>query len=245
MSKIVIFGATSAIAERFARICALRGDEICLVARNEQKLLAIKQDLEIRGAKQVQIFCLDLNERNLHEDLVSSVFSKEKKVDLVLFAHGILGDQSLAERKFSHAENIISSNFTSTVSLLHEVAKHFEIQRSGIIVVISSVAGDRGRASNYVYGSSKAALSAFCSGLRQRMYRFGVSVITVKPGFVDTPMTRDFKKGILWVKPERIARGIHWAVKNRKPVVYLPRFWFLIMLVIKIIPEKIFQKLKI
>jgi decaprenylphospho-beta-D-erythro-pentofuranosid-2-ulose 2-reductase len=245
MSRIVIFGATSAIAERFARICALRGDDLLLIARNEQKLLEIKQDLEIRGSKQIQVLCLDLNETKLHEGLVSSFFSKKEKVDLVLFAHGILGDQSLAENNFSHTENIISTNFTSTASLLHEVAKHFEIQRSGIIVVISSVAGDRGRASNYVYGSSKAGLSAFCSGLRQRMYKFGVSVITVKPGFVDTPMTREFKKGILWVKPERIARGIDWAVKNKKSVVYLPRFWFLIMLVIKIIPEKIFQKLKI
>jgi decaprenylphospho-beta-D-erythro-pentofuranosid-2-ulose 2-reductase len=245
MSRIVIFGATSAIAERFARICALRGDELLLIARNEQKLLEIKQDLEIRGSKQIQVFCLDLNETKLHEDLISRFFAKKEKVDLVLFAHGILGDQSLAEKNFSHTENIISSNFTSTVSLLHEVARRFEVQRSGKIVVISSVAGDRGRASNYVYGSSKAALSTFCSGLRQRMYKFGVSVITVKPGFVDTPMTRDFKKGILWVRPERIARGIDWAVRNRKSVVYLPRFWFLIMLVVKIIPEKIFKKLKI
>lgn len=245
MSKVVIFGATSAIAERFARICASREDDLFLIGRNKQKLLDIKQDLEVRGSKSVEIFCQDLTQVNLHSALITNLFKVNYKIDIAVVAYGILGDQSLAQENFTHAEEIISSNFTSAASLLHEMASHFEKQCSGTIVVISSVAGDRGRATNYIYGSSKAALSAFCSGLRQRMYKYGVNIITVKPGFVDTPMTRAFKKGILWASPEVVAKGIDRAIKHKKPVVYLPGFWWLIMAVIKIIPEKIFQKLKI
>jgi short-subunit dehydrogenase len=120
-----------------------------------------------------------------------------------------------------------------------------EAQQQGSIAVISSVAGDRGRASNYLYGSAKAAVSTFLSGMRQRLEKRGVNVLTVKPGFVDTPMTRDFKKSALWAKPEEVARGIVRAIDRRKAVVYLPWFWSIIMLIIKHVPEFMFKRTKL
>jgi short-subunit dehydrogenase len=131
------------------------------------------------------------------------------------------------------------------ISLLTHLANHFEEKRHGTIAVITSVAGDRGRESNYVYGSAKASVTAFLSGLRQRLHPFGVCVLTVKPGFVDSPMTAHFKKGLLWVRPDSVARGIATALDKRKNVVYLPRYWWIIMKLITLIPERLFRSLKI
>ena len=139
----------------------------------------------------------------------------------------------------------IATNGTSVVSLMTAAANRFEAQGHGAIAVISSVAGDRGRQSNYVYGSAKALVSAFASGLRQRLAKKGISVTTIKPGFVDTPMTAAFKKGPLWAKPDQVAKDIVVAIDQGKTVVYTPGFWRLIMLIIKHIPEFIFVKLKL
>jgi decaprenylphospho-beta-D-erythro-pentofuranosid-2-ulose 2-reductase len=138
-----------------------------------------------------------------------------------------------------------NTNGTSTIALMTVAANRFEAQRHGALAVISSVAGDRGRQSNYLYGSAKAAVSAFASGLRQRLAKVGVAVVTIKPGFVDTPMTKDFPKGPLWAKPEAVARGIMRAIDRRRNVVYLPWFWCLIMLIIRHIPESVFKRIKL
>jgi short-subunit dehydrogenase len=138
-----------------------------------------------------------------------------------------------------------ATNGTSTIALLTLIANRMQQARRGSIAVISSVAGDRGRSSNYLYGSAKAAVSTFLGGLRQRMAKHGVDVITIKPGFVDTPMTRDFKKGALWAKPEAIAAGIVKAVDKGRPVVYLPWFWFIIMTIIRSVPEFLFKRLSL
>jgi len=138
----------------------------------------------------------------------------------------------------------LGTNGISVVALMTRIAQRFGARRSGVIAVVSSVAGDRGRSSNYVYGSAKALVTAFASGLRQRLYGSGVSVVTIKPGFVDTPMTAAFPKGALWVKPGQVAADIVRAIDRAIPVSYLPWFWRPIMVIVRAIPERIFQRLK-
>ena len=139
----------------------------------------------------------------------------------------------------------MQTNALSVISLLTLLANHFEQQRHGCIAVISSVAGDRGRQSNYVYGTAKGALSIFLQGLRNRLHKSGVQVLTVKPGFVDTPMTASLPKGPLWATPEKVAEDIDKAIENKRNVLYTPSFWFLIMAIIKSVPESIFKRLSL
>jgi short-subunit dehydrogenase len=145
----------------------------------------------------------------------------------------------------SYALREFTVNGTATIAIAAAVARQMETQGRGTLAVISSVAGDRGRASNYVYGAAKAAVSTYLSGLRQRLSPRGVNVLTVKPGFVDTPMTASFKKGLLWAKPEHVARGIVHAIDKRRAVVYLPWFWAAIMAVIRGIPEFVFRRVQL
>jgi short-subunit dehydrogenase len=163
----------------------------------------------------------------------------------VLIAHGTLCNQKACEQSVNETLAEIQTNALSTISLLTIIANRFEAKQMGTIAVISSVAGDRGRASNYVYGSAKAMLTAFTSGLRQRLYQSNVYVVTIKPGFVDTPMTAEFKKGLLWANPAAVAATIIKAIDKRKNNLYVPAFWWLIMAVIKMIPTKLFSKLKL
>src|SRR5262249_29531253 len=158
---------------------------------------------------------------------------------------GTLGDQKKSENSVEVTVQELTTNGLSVVALLTRIAARLEVHKAGTIVVISSVAGDRGRQTNYVYGSAKALVTAFTSGLRQRLCKQGVDVITIKPGFVDTPMTAAFPKGPLWAKPEQIAAGIVRAIDRRATVVYLPGFWRLIMFVIRSIPESVFRRLTI
>jgi short-subunit dehydrogenase len=166
-------------------------------------------------------------------------------LDTILIAHGILDDQKAGEQDYTKAEQALRTNFLSVVSLLTPIANRLEKQRYGCIAVISSVAGDRGRQSNYIYATAKGALTIFLQGLRNRLHSANICVLTIKPGFVDTPMTANFKKGALWAKPEAIARGIYRAIENRKNTVYLPGFWWLIMMIIRHIPEPIFKRMKL
>jgi short-subunit dehydrogenase len=136
----------------------------------------------------------------------------------------------------------INTNALSTIALLTEIANRFQVKKNGTIAVISSVAGDRGRASNYIYGSAKAMITTFTSGLRQRLYKSNVAIVTIKPGFVDTPMTSEFKKGLLWAKPNYVAKKIVEAIDKKKNEIYVPIFWWGIMALIKILPEKIFKR---
>jgi len=163
----------------------------------------------------------------------------------VLIAYGVLGDQKACEQDFVVTEHLLRTNFLSVVSLL-TLLDRFERQRYGCIAVITSVAGDRGRQSNYVYGTAKGAISVFLQGLRNRLHSANVCVLNIKPGFVDTPMTAGIaRKGFLWAQPETIAQGIYQAIEKRKSTVYLPGFWRLIMLVLRHIPESIFKRLKL
>jgi len=242
MQRVLIIGATSAIAEATARLYAKRGGRLHLVARNRMRLDTIADDLLVRGASEVTRAELELNDIAAHAAALDEAWSALGEVDVVLVAHGTLPDQKACETSVDTALAEFATNGTSTIALLTILASRMQQAGRGSIAVISSVAGDRGRGSNYLYGSAKAAVSAFLSGLRQRMAKHGVVVITIKPGFVDTPMTRDLKKGPLWAKPEIIAKGIVSAVDKGRAVAYLPWFWFGIMTIIRCIPEFIFKR---
>lgn len=245
MQRVLIIGATSAIAEATARVYAKRGARLHLVARSPARLDAIVNDLRTRGAADVQCSHLDVNDIARHEAVLAEAWAFLGDVDVVLVAHGTLPNQEACEASVDTALAEFATNATSTIALLTLISNRMEQAGRGSIAVISSVAGDRGRASNYLYGAAKAAVSTFLSGLRQRLAKKGVDVITIKPGFVDTPMTRDFKKGALWAKPDVIARGIIKAVDKGHSVAYLPRFWFLIMTIIRSIPEFIFKRISL
>jgi decaprenylphospho-beta-D-erythro-pentofuranosid-2-ulose 2-reductase len=243
--KILIVGATSAIAEATSRIFAGRGDALYLVARKQEQLAAIAADLKVRGASKVDLEIMDANDLAAHEPMLNRAVQSLGGLDTVLVAYGTLGDQKASEASADVAVREINNNGVSTVAMLTLIADMFERQKGGTIAVISSVAGDRGRQSNYVYGSAKALVSTFLSGLRQRLSKSGVAVVTIKPGFVDTPMTAAFPKGPLWAKPQKVASDIVKAIDRRAAVVYVPGFWRLIMFIIRSIPEPIFQRLKL
>jgi len=246
MKKILIIGATSAIAEATARIFAARGETLFLVARNAERLQAIKADLDVRGAVRTATATLDVADVVAQQAIIDQAERELGGLDIVLIAHGTLSDQGECEKSVAALRREFEVNALSTMALLTILANTFEARRTGTLAVISSVAGDRGRQSNYVYGAAKAAVTAFLSGLRQRLAKSNVDVLTIKPGFVDTPMTANIaNKGALWAKPDAVAAGIARAIDKRRNVVYLPGFWALIMLVIKHIPEAIFKKLKL
>ncbi|MEM9251877.1 MAG: SDR family oxidoreductase [Planctomycetota bacterium] len=245
MSNALIIGAHSAIATAVARRLAARGDTLCLVARDADRLADLAADLTTRGAAEVHTAELDVLNVDRHDAALAAAAEALGTIDLALIAHGTLPDQSACEADAELARRAFDINATSVISLLTPLAERMAKQGSGTIAVIGSVAGDRGRQSNYVYGSAKAAVAAFTQGLRQRLFKDGVHVVTVKPGFVDTPMTADFPKGPLWAKPDTIARGILRAVDRRQNTVYLPWFWRWIMTLICLIPEPIFKRMKL
>lgn len=245
MSNILLIGASSAIAQAVARQFAAAGHTLFLVARDAQKLADSAADLGVRGASRVEFHAMDITDYSGHEVLLTQAFSSLGTVDVALIAHGTLPDQLACERSVEKTRFELETNALSTIALLTRLAQRFEEQRTGSIAVISSVAGDRGRKSNYVYGTAKAAVTVFLSGLRNRLSNKGVHVMTIKPGFVNTPMTRDFKKGFLWAEPDQIARGIVRALDKRKDIVYLPWFWRYIMFLIIHIPERFFKKLSL
>ncbi|MEX0649516.1 MAG: SDR family oxidoreductase [Candidatus Andersenbacteria bacterium] len=243
--NIIVFGAASAIAQATIRIWSVKGYRLFLVDRDADRLQAVTDDAKTRGAKEVFTRALDLTDQEQHASLVREATEKLGVIDIALTAYGTLGNQQAGEKDFTAALKELEVNFISVASLLTHLATYFEERGTGTIAVISSVAGDRGRQSNYIYGAAKGALTTFLSGLRNRLAKKGVQVLTIKPGFVDTPMTKDFKKGLLWVKPEVIAGGIVRAVEKKKDVVYLPWFWRYIMLIIRTIPEPIFKKMSL
>jgi decaprenylphospho-beta-D-erythro-pentofuranosid-2-ulose 2-reductase len=243
--RILIVGASSAIAEATARIFAGRGDALFLVGRNAPVLASIAADLKVRGASEVGVEVMDANECAAHGPMLRRAEETLGGLDTVLIAYGTLSDQKACESSAELTVHELTNNGVSTVALLTRIAESFERQKAGTIAVISSVAGDRGRRSNYVYGSAKALVTAFLSGLRQRLSKSGVAVITIKPGFVDTPMTAAFPKGPLWAKPHQVAAGIVRAIDRGATVVYLPGFWRPIMLIIRAIPEGIFRRLSL
>ncbi len=245
MRRLIIFGATSAIAEATAREFAKRGDALFLVGRSPERLQALAEDLKIRGASQVAVRNQDLRDASAYEGILDQAHTALGGLDAALIAHGTLSDQKACEASTDKLMDELQTNAISVMMLCTLLGNRFEAQKRGVIAVISSVAGDRGRRSNYVYGSAKAAVTAFTSGLRQRLRASGVSVVTIKPGFVDTPMTAAFKKGPLWASAGSVAKDITRAMINGTPVIYTPGFWRPIMWIIRAIPESVFRRLSL
>jgi decaprenylphospho-beta-D-erythro-pentofuranosid-2-ulose 2-reductase len=246
MRKVLIVGATSAIAQATARLLAARGDRLFLAGRNPERLEMVRQDLSVRAGAPIGAMALDATDRGSHQGLLEAAEREMGGLDTVLIAHGTLSDQKACEASVDRTMAEIESNALSVIALLTLVANRFEAQRAGTVAVISSVAGDRGRKSNYVYGAAKGMVSLFLQGLRNRLAGAGVQVLTIKPGFVDTPMTATIVKGgPLWAKPDAIGRGIVASIDSGRDVVYLPGFWRLIMLVIRLIPERVFKRLSL
>ncbi len=246
MRNLLIIGATSAIAEATARRFAATGARFYLVGRNAERLAAIARDLEIRSGQPVLYESLDLDLLDQHPALLERVSQTFGGIDIALIAHGTLPDQNACQQSVTATLAAIHTNALSVISLTTLLANDFETRGRGTLIAISSVAGDRGRQSNYIYGAAKGMVSLFLQGLRNRLNSQGVQVITVKPGFVDTPMTAAFeKKGLLWAQPDQIAQGIVAAVGHGRNEVYLPWFWRWIMLVILHIPEGVFKRLRL
>jgi len=248
MQRIVIFGANSAIAGACARLWVAQGNSLFLIGRDSAKLEGLLADLHVRGAPDqcIEGVSVDLNNFNRHEELFAHAETAMGGIDIVLIAHGSLPNQQACEHSVDIALEEIRTNALSVISLLTLAANRLEARGSGVIATISSVAGDRGRQSNYVYGAAKGMVTLFMQGLRNRLANKGVAVVTIKPGFVDTPMTSQFeKKGALWAQPETIAAGIVRAIEQRRNVVYLTWIWRWIMLIIRHIPEAIFKRLSL
>lgn len=243
--NIIVLGASSAIAEATLRLFAARGDCLYLFARNEERLNIIASDLRVRGAKNVYVSVLNVDDMKACVLDLNKSFEQLGCVDLVLVAYGTLPDQKACEHSRELTYQVIATNALSTILLLTEIANRLERQQQGLLAVITSVAGDRGRQSNYVYGAAKGMVSIFLQGLQQRLHPAGVGVIDIKPGFVDTPMTKHIPKNVLWVKPEVIADGIVKSLSKKSGVVYFPWFWRYIMILIKIIPTKIFKMMRL
>jgi decaprenylphospho-beta-D-erythro-pentofuranosid-2-ulose 2-reductase len=248
MKRILIVGATSAIATACAR-CWLTNDKdvrFFLVGRNDEKLSQTAADLAARGAGAAHAFVADLTDVRRHAALVGAAVEALGGIDVALIAHGTLPHQTECEQDELLTLREFNTNGTSVLSVLTVIANAMEKQRAGTIAVITSVAGDRGRASNYVYGSAKAAVSAFCEGLRVRLFRSGVHVMEIRPGFVDTPMTKDLSlPKRLVADPASVARRIVAGVERRADVLYTPALWALIMTAIRLMPRAIFKRLKL
>ena len=246
MKRIVIFGATSAIAQACARIWTARGYRIFLVGRNPAKLTAVLQDLDVRagGPGRIHAEAADLDVLAAHEALIARAEAAMGGIDVAVTPRAPRTDPSPSPNDAASALRGIQTNPLSVISLATLLARGFEARGAGELAVISSVAGDRGRQSNYVYGAAKGMVSLFLQGLRNRLFASGVHVLTIKPGFVDTPMTAHIKKGgPLWASPEQVAKGIVWAIDRRRDVAYLPGFWRPIMAVIRAVPESVFKRL--
>ncbi len=245
MQRVLIMGATSAIAEAIARLYAARGAALMLIGRSADRLEAIAADLRVRGATMVQTCVLDARAIARYEAALAGAVAGLGGLDVALIAHGTLSDQKACEHSVELLADEFAVNALGAMAFAGLLANHFEAQGRGVIAAISSVAGDRGRQSNYVYGAAKAALSAYLSGLRQRLYPRGVAVVTIKPGFVSTPMTAAFPKGALWATPGAVARDIVRAIDRGTPVLYTPWFWRPVMAIIRAVPEFLFRRLRL
>ena len=243
--KILVLGATSGIAEATCRIWARQGASLFLVGRNAEKLAVVAADLKTRGAAYVDTAVADLDDTDRHPQLLAHAINSLTGMDVAYLAHGILGDQTEAEANFETAAQILHTNLTAPVSLLTWLANFCVQRHAGTLAVLSSVAGDRGRKSNYVYGASKAGLSAFLAGLRNRVDREGVRVLTIKPGPVKTAMTSTMKGSEKFADVDKVAATIVKAIDGTADTLYVPFQWRPIMFVVRSIPERVFKKLNL
>lgn len=238
-SKVLIIGATSAIATEVARLYAAQGADLFLLARNGEKLAALASEL---GDRVVGFEAGDLNELEQNAGRVERAVAALGSVDVALVAHGFLGDQIRSESDLDHALEILTTNLSSAVSILIPLANRFEVQGTGHLGVITSVAGERGRPRNYTYGAAKGGLTRYLQGLRSRLYATDVHILNIKLGPADTPMTQGHDKNFLFGEPTKIAQAIVRALNGRKHAIYLKATWRPIMAIVRNLPEFIFQR---
>jgi len=246
MTRILILGATSAIAQAYARRRAAQGASFILAGRREDRLAAVAADLQACGATRAEGFAADLAATDEIERNAQALRARFGAVDEVVIAYGVLGEQARAERDLAQTRALIDTNFVSAALWILALLNGKPEAEGLTIVGIGSVAGDRGRASNFIYGSAKAAFDRFLEGLQQKYAGSAVRIVRVKPGFVDTPMTAAVEKGgPLWATPDRVAADIERAVAKGRRVVYTPWLWWVIMMIIRHLPWFIFRRLKI
>ena len=239
---LLVLGANSDMAIATAKRYAQAGYNLYLASRNLEECEKIAADIRLRYQIEVQALPFDAQDFKTHEDFYADLVVKPQGVVL---AFGFMADQQAAQKDFALAKAMIDTNYTGAVSILEIIAADFEQRQSGFIVGISSVAGDRGRMSNYIYGSTKAAFSSYLAGLRHRLIKSNVSVLTVKPGFVATKMTADLDlPAKLTAQPEQVAKAIFNAVAKKKSTIYIKPIWRLIMLIIVHLPNFVFHKTK-
>ncbi|MDB5289925.1 MAG: short-chain dehydrogenase [Phycisphaerales bacterium] len=243
---VLIVGASSGIGRAVARRWAASGSDVLLAGRDVEDMERSAADLRLRYGRRVEVVPFDALDFDSHESFWRDCLDRTGG-DLagVVMLHGWMPAQADAQNDFTLARKAIDTNYTSAVSLLTLAANDFEKKKRGFLCVFSSVAGDRGRQSNYAYGSAKAALTAFLQGLRNRLFKSGVSVVTVKPGFVDTAMTWGLPGLFLVASPEKVANDVFVAVGKRRAEIYTPFFWRYIMLIIKSVPEFVFKRMKL
>ncbi|HVP30186.1 MAG TPA: SDR family oxidoreductase [Myxococcota bacterium] len=245
---VLVIGATSGIARALCRVLAARGCRLVLAGRRREELEVFGRDCVLRGAPEVAVEPFEALDFDSHEAFVARCFERfPGGLDGVVACHGTLPDQAATERDAALARRTIDANLSSMVTVLHAVALRLEARGDGFIAALSSVAGDRGRASNATYGAAKAGLTAFLSGLRNRLAGKGVRVLTVIPGFVATAMTEGVldPDSPLVATPERVAHDIDRALRRRRDVLYTPWFWRYVMLAIRLLPERVFKRLRI
>lgn len=245
LSKVIVCGALSAIAQATCRELCKNGTEFYLLGRRTDRLSALKGDLLARGAKRCEFLTGDLTSLEFVGPALKSAEEFLGGSTAFLICYGSLPDQAECQSSGAARTAAINTNFTSATHWIEGVATLYERRGAGVIGVISSVAGDRGRQSNYVYGAAKGALSIYLQGVRNRLFKAGVHVVTIKPGFVDTPMTAKIKKGPLFAAPEKVAMDIVKALKSGSNVTYTPWFWRFIMLIIQHIPEGVFKRMRL
>lgn len=244
-NPILIIGATSSLARAAACIWAKRGHSIFLASRERSELERLSSDIKIRYDVTVRYATFNIEDFNSHQNFLKGVIQEMGGLYGVLLVSGYLGDQAIAIGDFKEAKAIIDINYTGACSILSHCANALFEKREGFIAAVSSVAGDRGRQSNYIYGSAKGGLNIFLQGLRNRLSPQNITVLTVKPGFMDTAMTYGRQGMFLIASPQKVGKAIVEAVDSRKNVIYVPWFWRLIMMIICAIPESLFKRLKL
>jgi decaprenylphospho-beta-D-erythro-pentofuranosid-2-ulose 2-reductase len=244
-ARVLIVGATSAIATETARVYAAYGARLFLTGRDAERLEAVAADLRVRGAAAVETAVLDVTDRGRCAAVVEQAWQVFSGLDVALLAQGVLPDQPRVQASADDALAAMEVNLLAAVTLLTPLANRFETSGRGCIAVIGSVAGDRGRQSNYIYGAAKGGLDRFLQGLRNRLYHVGVAVVTLKPGFVETPMTAGMRQGPLFASARRAGRAVHRAIERRRDIAYIPWFWRPIMAIVCAIPEPIFKRLRL
>jgi decaprenylphospho-beta-D-erythro-pentofuranosid-2-ulose 2-reductase len=239
----LILGANSDMAIALARHLTLVGYNLQLAARDTEILGALKSDIEIRSGVSVSTFRFDALDYESHSKFYQSL---PEKPDVAVLVFGYLGDHDKAILEWPECQRILSTNYVGAVSILNVIAADFEQRKKGVIVGISSVAGDRGRMSNYLYGSAKAGLTEYLSGLRNRLFHSKVHVLTVKPGFVRTQMTEGLNlPPLITTDPDKVARRVYNGIIKKKNTVYVLSIWSMIMLLIRLIPESVFKRMKL